>query len=62
VIGTAHEKGTGKDGKPFDRVFRFTDTLLQPGGPMAMRCQPRDEGQGLAKLGEVFAFISIQAT
>jgi ketosteroid isomerase-like protein len=32
VIGTAHEKGTGKDGKPFDRAFRFTDTWLQRGG------------------------------
>jgi ketosteroid isomerase-like protein len=32
VIGTAHEKGTGKDGKSFDRAFRFTDTWLQRGG------------------------------
>lgn len=32
VIGTAHEKGTGKDGKPFDRAFRFTDTWVQRGG------------------------------
>jgi ketosteroid isomerase-like protein len=32
VIGTAHEKGTGKDGKPFDRSFRFTDTWVQRGG------------------------------
>jgi len=32
VIGTTHEKGTGKDGKPFDRAFRFTDTWLQRGG------------------------------
>jgi len=32
VIGTAHEKGTGKDGKPFDRTFRFTDTWMQRGG------------------------------
>jgi ketosteroid isomerase-like protein len=32
VIGTAHEQGTGKDGKPFDRAFRFTDTWLQRGG------------------------------
>jgi ketosteroid isomerase-like protein len=32
VIGTAHEKGTGKDGKAFDRAFRFTDTWLQRGG------------------------------
>jgi ketosteroid isomerase-like protein len=29
VIGTSHEKGTGKDGKPFDRAFRFTDTWVQ---------------------------------
>jgi ketosteroid isomerase-like protein len=32
VIGTAHEKGTTKDGKPFDRTFRFTDTWVQRGG------------------------------
>jgi ketosteroid isomerase-like protein len=32
VIGTTHEKGTGKDGKPFDRAFRFTDTWVQRAG------------------------------
>ncbi len=32
VVGTAHEKGTTKDGKPFDRTFRFTDTWVQRGG------------------------------
>ncbi len=32
VIGTAHEKGTTRDGKPFDRTFRFTDTWVQRGG------------------------------
>ena len=32
VIGTAHEKGTTKDGKPFDRMFRFTDTWVKRGG------------------------------
>jgi ketosteroid isomerase-like protein len=32
VIGTSHEKGTTKDGKPFDRAFRFTDTWVQRGG------------------------------
>jgi len=32
VVGTAHEKGTGKDGKPFDRKFRFTDTWVERGG------------------------------
>jgi ketosteroid isomerase-like protein len=32
VIGTAHEKGTSKDGKPFDRAFRFTDTWVQRSG------------------------------
>jgi ketosteroid isomerase-like protein len=32
VIGTTHEKGTGKDGKPFDRAFRFTDTWMLRGG------------------------------
>jgi ketosteroid isomerase-like protein len=31
IIGTAHEKGTTKDGKPFDRTFRFTDTWVQRG-------------------------------
>ncbi len=32
VVGTSHEKGTTKDGKPFDRAFRFTDTWVQRGG------------------------------
>ena len=32
VVGTAHEKGTGKDGKPFDHVYRFTDTWVDRGG------------------------------
>ena len=32
VVGTAHEKGTGKDGKAFDRVFRFTDTWVARNG------------------------------
>jgi ketosteroid isomerase-like protein len=32
VVGTAHEKGTGKDGQPFDRKFRFTDTWVERGG------------------------------
>jgi len=32
VVGTAHEKGTGKDGQPFDRKFRFTDTWVERNG------------------------------
>ena len=32
VVGTAHEKGTAKDGKPFDRKLRFTDTWVERGG------------------------------
>jgi Domain of unknown function (DUF4440) len=32
VVGTAHEKGTGKDGKAFDHVYRFTDTWVDRGG------------------------------
>ncbi len=32
VVGTAHEKGTGKDGKGFDRSFRFTDTWMLRNG------------------------------
>ena len=32
VVGTAHEKGTGKDGQPFDRKFRFTDTWVERSG------------------------------
>jgi ketosteroid isomerase-like protein len=32
VIGTAREKGTGKDGKTFDRTYRFTDTWMNRGG------------------------------
>lgn len=29
VIGDAHEKGNGKDGKAFNRTFRFTDTWVE---------------------------------
>jgi ketosteroid isomerase-like protein len=32
VVGTAREKGTGKDGKAFDRTFRFTDTWVERNG------------------------------
>ena len=32
VIGTAREKGTTKDGKAFDRQFRFTDTWIERNG------------------------------
>jgi ketosteroid isomerase-like protein len=32
VNGRAREKGTGKDGKPFDRTFLFTDTWMLRGG------------------------------
>jgi ketosteroid isomerase-like protein len=32
VIGMANEKGTGKDGKAFDRTYRFTDTWMDRGG------------------------------
>ena len=32
VIGTSREKGTTKDGKPFDRALRFTETWVQRGG------------------------------
>ena len=32
VVGTAREKGTGKDGKAFDRIFRFTDTWVERNG------------------------------
>jgi ketosteroid isomerase-like protein len=32
VIGTYREKGTGKDGKAFDRTYRFTDTWMDRGG------------------------------
>jgi len=32
VVGTAHEKGTGRDAKPFDRKFRFTDTWMERSG------------------------------
>ena len=32
VVGTAREKGTDKDGKAFDRTFRFTDTWLDRNG------------------------------
>jgi ketosteroid isomerase-like protein len=32
VVGTAREKGTGKDGKAFDRTFRYTDTWMERNG------------------------------
>jgi ketosteroid isomerase-like protein len=32
VVGTAREKGTEKDGKAFDHVYRFTDTWVDRGG------------------------------
>jgi ketosteroid isomerase-like protein len=32
VVGTAREKGTGKDGKTFDRAYRFTDTWVDRNG------------------------------
>src|SRR5437899_6557495 len=32
VTGRTREKGTGKDGKPFDRTFLFTDTWMNRGG------------------------------
>jgi ketosteroid isomerase-like protein len=32
VVGTTREKGTGKDGKAFDRTFRFTDTWVERNG------------------------------
>ena len=32
VIGIAHEKGTSRNGQPFDRMFRFTDTWTERNG------------------------------
>ncbi len=32
AIGDAAEKGTDKDGKAFDRIFRFTDTWMERNG------------------------------
>jgi ketosteroid isomerase-like protein len=32
AIGDAREKGTGKDGKAFDRTYRFTDTWVERNG------------------------------
>ena len=32
AIGDAAEKGTDKEGKSFDRLYRFTDTWLERGG------------------------------
>ena len=32
VVGTYREKGTGKDGKAFDRTYRFTDTWVERNG------------------------------
>src|ERR1022692_3177210 len=32
VVGTAREKGSGKDGKAFDRAYRFTDTWVDRNG------------------------------
>ena len=32
VVGMANVKGTDKDGKAFDRTYRFTDTWMDRGG------------------------------
>jgi hypothetical protein len=32
VVGVANEKGTDKDGRAFDRRYRFTDTWMDRGG------------------------------
>jgi ketosteroid isomerase-like protein len=32
VVGTYREKGSGKDGKAFDRTYRYTDTWMERGG------------------------------
>ena len=32
VVGVYREKGTGKDGKAFDRSYRFTDTWVERNG------------------------------
>jgi ketosteroid isomerase-like protein len=32
VVGMSNEKGTDKDGKTFDRTYRFTDTWMDRGG------------------------------
>ena len=32
VVGRAREKGTGKDGKAFDRTYLFTDTWMERAG------------------------------
>ena len=32
VTGSAREIGTGKDGKAFDRSYKFTDTWVARGG------------------------------
>ena len=32
VTGRAHERGTGKDGKAFDKTYLFTDTWMLRGG------------------------------
>jgi ketosteroid isomerase-like protein len=32
VVGIANEKGSGKDGKAFDRTYRFTDTWMDRDG------------------------------
>jgi ketosteroid isomerase-like protein len=32
VVGTAREKGTSKDGKAFDKTYRFTDTWMERNG------------------------------
>jgi ketosteroid isomerase-like protein len=32
VVGMSNQKGTGKDGKAFDRTYRFTDTWMDRGG------------------------------
>jgi ketosteroid isomerase-like protein len=32
VVGISNQKGSGKDGKAFERTYRFTDTWIDRGG------------------------------
>lgn len=45
VTGRAREKGTGKDGKPFDHTYYFTDTWMQRNGQWQCIASQASEAQ-----------------
>src|SRR5947207_15907472 len=50
VAGRAREKGTGKDGKAFDRTFLFTDTWILRNGQWQCVASQIEKVKGLSTL------------